>query len=75
MIILDFRSTTHIYKIEKIKVLLHVLKVCIIFKLELVLQNNTRDIKITIWKTDRSHNPMFIIVMKPETRSDHTVRP
>ena len=68
MIILDFRSKTHIYKIEKIKVLLHVLKVCIIFKLELILQTNKRAAKITIWKTDKSHNPMFIIVMKPETR-------
>lgn len=68
MIILDLRSTTQIGNIEKFKVFLHILKVCIIFNLELRLQNNSRTINLTIWRTIRSQNLKFIIIMKPDSR-------
>ena len=64
MIILDLRSTTQIGNIEKFKVLLHILKVCIIFNLEFRLQNNSRVINLTIWRTIRSQNLKFIIIFK-----------
>ena len=68
MIILDLRSIIQISKIEKLKVILHVLKVCVIFKLELRLQNNSRSTNLTIWKTNSSLSSKFIIIMKPDTR-------
>ena len=68
MIILDLRSIIQISKIEKFKVILHVLKVCVIFKLELRLQNNSRSTNLTIWKTNSSLSSKFIIIMKPDTR-------
>ena len=68
MIILDLRSIIQISKIEKFKVILHVQKVCVIFKLELRLQNNSRSTNLTIWKTNSSLSSKFIIIMKPDTR-------
>jgi GT2 family glycosyltransferase len=68
MIILDLRNKIVLSKIEKLKVLLHVIKICYIYKFKLIVQTHTKTIRLnSIFKRDNlTSNVIFTV--KPYTR-------
>jgi GT2 family glycosyltransferase len=71
MIILDLRSKKYFSQVEKIKVILHLVKISFMYKLEVRIQNNKRVFSFIIWRKKLFKKTNFIIIMQPESRLIH----
>lgn len=68
MIILDIRTKNIFSKIEILKVLFHAIKICYIYKFKLIVQTNTKTMRLnSIFKRDNVTYKVIFIV-KPYTR-------
>jgi GT2 family glycosyltransferase len=68
MIILDLRSKEYLSTFEILKILLHTLKICFLYKFKLIVQTHTKTIKLNL-RTKRSNVTCKIIfTVKPYTR-------
>ena len=68
MIILDVRLKQDLSKVEFLKIFLHALKICFFYKLTLVLQSNSRTIKIKCFIKKDVLTSKIIIILRPQTR-------
>jgi GT2 family glycosyltransferase len=68
MIILDVRLKQDLSKVEFLKIFLHALKICFFYKLTLVLQSNSRTIKIKWFIKKDVLTSKIIIILRPQTR-------
>lgn len=68
MIILDLRGKEYLSTFEILKILLHTLKICYIYKFTLIVQTQTKSIKLKSRIKRNNVNCKIIFILKPYTR-------
>lgn len=68
MIILDIRLKQKLENIEYLKIFLHAIKICFLFKFRLVLQSNSRTINFKLFNQNIVAKSKMIIILRPYTR-------